>query len=134
MNVICKFESLNKMKKVLIVEDDKDFLWVLKEGFNNQEFSIIYAQDGQEGLEMAQREKPDLVIIDISLPKMDGIEMAKLMKESGVEAKMIFLTNLKDDEHISRAITISSDADYVIKSEMHVSDIVSRVKNKLGLA
>src|SRR5437762_3244592 len=94
-------------KKVLIVEDDKDFLWLLRQSFPTKEFSVFYAEDGEQGLETAQKEKPDVILIDILLPKMDGIAMAKKIKEAGLDPQMIFLTNLKDPQHISEVMTIS---------------------------
>ncbi len=120
-------------KKVLVVEDNKDFIWLLKQGFEHQDVSLVYALDGEEGLAMAEKEKPDLIIIDILLPKMDGIAMAKKIKEKEIKSQMIFLTNLKDEEHVSEAIGVEGSADYIIKSDMHVNDIVARVKDKLGL-
>jgi len=121
------------MKKILIVEDDKDFLWILRQSFSGQPFSVIYAVDGQEGLIMAEKEKPDLIIIDIMLPKMDGITMAKNIKEKGIESQMIFLTNLKDPEHISQTMDIAGESDYIVKSDMGIDAIVSRVKRKLDI-
>ncbi len=125
---------MNKIsKKILIVEDDKNFLWILRQGFENQSIEVVYAEDGQEGLLMAEKEKPDLIIIDIMLPKMDGIEMAKEIKEKGIKSQMIFLTNLKDVEHISEALSTVGKADYIVKSDISVNAIVDRVKDKLGI-
>ena len=120
-------------KKTLIVEDDKDFLWILRQSFDNKFFSVVYAMDGEEGLAMAEKEKPDLIIIDILLPKMDGIAMAKKIKEKGVKSQIIFLTNLKDPEHVSKALDAVGETDYIIKSDMHIDAIVDRVKDKLGI-
>ena len=120
-------------KKVLIVEDDKDFLWLLRLNFENQNLSVIYALDGEEGLAMAEKENPDLIMIDIILPKMDGITMAKKIKEKGIKSQMIFLTNMNDPKHIEEAIEISGQADYIVKADMHLDAIVKRVKNKLGV-
>jgi len=121
------------MKKILIVEDDKDFLWLLRMNFENNNFSVFYAQDGQEGLDLAQKEIPDLIISDIMLPKMDGITMAKTIKEKGIKSKIIFLTNLSNPKHIQEALEISEEADYIVKADVHIDSIVKRVKNKLGL-
>jgi len=122
-----------KGKKVLIVEDEKDFLWILREGFNNQGLSMLYASSGEEGVVLAKEENPDLIIIDIGLPQMDGIAMARKIKEEGGNAKLIFLTNMKDAEHVSEAIDISGEADYIVKADIRVEDIVARAKDKLGL-
>ena len=121
------------MKKVLVVEDDKDFLWLLRQSFDAKDFYVFYAVDGEEGLEMAKKEKPDLILIDILLPKMDGIAMAKKIKEAGISAQMIFLTNLKDPLHISEVMNVAVGADYIVKSDMHIDAIIERVKNKLGV-
>lgn len=122
-----------KMKKVLIVEDDKDFLWLLRQSFDTKDLSVFYAEDGEGGLEIAKKEKPDLILIDILLPKMSGIEMAKKIKEAGFEPQMIFLTNLKDPQHISEVMNVAIGADYIVKSDMHIDAIVERVKSKLGI-
>jgi|SRR3989338_8115421 len=118
-------------KKILIVEDNKDFLWILRQSFDNQNVSVTYATDGQEGLNMAEKEKPDLIIMDILLPKIDGISVARKLKEDGINTKMIFLTNFKDSEHISDAIEAFSDADYIVKTDLRIDDIVSRVMERI---
>lgn len=124
---------MNKInKKVLIVEDDKDFLWILRQSFKNQDIEIVYAEDGQEGLNIAEKEKPDLIIIDIMLPKMNGVEMAKKIKEKGIKAQMIFLTNLNDVKHISEALNAVGGSDYIIKADISFDAIVARVKDKLS--
>jgi len=118
-------------KKILIVEDDKDFLLILRHSFADQPFSIVYAESGEEGLNLAKKEQPDLIIIDIILPKMNGIDMAKKIREEGIKSKIIFLTNLKDIEHIGEAIDAVGEADYIVKSDVHMDAIVSRVRDHL---
>ncbi len=120
-------------KKILIVEDDKSFLWILKQSFVGAGFSVVSAEDGEEGLKMAGEEKPDLILLDILMPKMDGITVAKKLKETGNQAQIIFLTNLKDAEHISQAVEIVKETDYIVKSDLHVDQIVARVKERLGI-
>lgn len=121
------------LKKVLIVEDDKDFLWLLRLNFENNNLAVVSAQNGEEGLVLAEKENPDLIIIDIMMPKMDGITMAKKIREKGILSKMIFLTNMNDSKHIQEAIEISGETDYIIKADMHIDLIVERVKNRLGV-
>lgn len=119
-------------KKILIVEDDKDFLWILRQSFDNQGLDVVYALDGQEGLEKAKQEKPDLIIADIGLPKIDGIAMAKAIREAGISAKIIFLTNLSDPDHISKALEAAGETDYMVKADVAVDQILKRVKEKVG--
>ncbi|OGZ63905.1 MAG: hypothetical protein A3A98_01295 [Candidatus Staskawiczbacteria bacterium RIFCSPLOWO2_01_FULL_40_39] len=120
-------------KKILIVEDDKDFLWIFRESFNNQNLSVVYAMDGLEGLAMAEKEKPDLIVLDIMLPKMNGIDVARELKRKGIKSQIIFLTNMKDSEHISQAIDVVGETDYIVKADMHIDAIVERIKEKLGV-
>ena len=120
-------------KKILIVEDDSSFLWLLKQGLANEDFSVISAEDGEKGLKMIEEEKPDLILLDIMLPKMDGISVAKNLKEKKIGSHIIFLTNLNDTIHISQAVEISRETEYIVKSDLHIDQIVARVKEKLGI-
>jgi len=120
-------------KKILIVEDDKSYLWILRQSFENEGFSVFFAEDGEEGLEIATKEKPDLILLDILMPKMDGITMARNLKEKGTESYIMFLTNFKDAEHVSQAVEVARETDYIVKSDLHVDQIVERVKKKLNL-
>jgi len=124
-------ENLNK--KILIVDDDKAFLWILRQSLESVGFSVSFAEDGENGLEMAEKEKPDLILLDILMPKMDGIEVAKGLKEKGIKLKIIFLTNLKDIEHMSQAVEITKETDYIVKTETPIDQIIVRVKDRLGI-
>ena len=121
------------MKKILIVEDDKDFLWMLRQSFDAKLFSVAYAQDGEEGFAMAKKEAPDLMMVDIMMPKMNGIDMAKKLKEEGIEVPIIFLTNLHDPDHIGKALEAVGGADYIVKSDVNLNTVIDRVKSKLGV-
>ncbi len=129
-------EKLNK--KVLIVEDEDNFFLPLQKVFSDAGFDVASAKNGEEGLAVAEKEKPDIIILDILLPTetdgIDGIEVAKKLKESGNTAPIIFLTNLKDATHIASAMELGRhDSDYIVKSEMSLEDIVNRAKTKLGI-
>lgn len=119
-------------KKILIAEDDKDLLSLLKDSFEAEGFSVLTAQDGEQGYAAAKSEKPDFLLLDILMPKIDGIEMAKKLKDENFKFPIIFLTNFGDTSHISSAIQIG-ESDYIIKSDMRIEDIVTRVKTRLGL-
>ena len=118
--------------KILIVEDDEDFLSILKIKFTAEGFSVVTAKDGEEGIRVAEKEKPDLIFTDVLMPKMGGIEMAKKIKESNENALIIFLTNMKDSDDTSE-VKKSGDFDYLIKSDLRINDIVEKAKIKLGL-
>lgn len=119
-------------KKILIAEDDKDLQSLLKDSLEAEGFSVVTADDGEAGYEKAKSEKPDVLLLDILMPKLDGIEMAKKVKADGILAPIIFLTNFGDAQHISSAIQIG-ESDYIVKSDMRIEDIISRVKARLGI-
>ena len=120
-------------KKILIVEDDRDFFWILKQTFSSEGFFVVTAQNGEEGVAAAEKEKPDLILMDILMPKMDGIETAKKLQEAKNTAPIIFLTNMKDGEHISKAMEAVPKTEYIIKSDLSVNEVVDRVKSRLNL-
>ncbi|MCX6722841.1 MAG: response regulator [Candidatus Staskawiczbacteria bacterium] len=118
-------------KKILVVEDDEDFLSILKMKFASENISIITAKDGEEGIVIAEKEKPDLVITDVLIPKMNGVEMIKKIKEFNKNVLVIFLTNIKEEDYTKDVEELG--ADYLIKADLRINDIVEKVKIKLGL-
>lgn len=92
---------------------------------------MVTAENGEEGLIAAKNEKPDLILLDIKMPIMDGITMSKKLKESGSEAPIIFLTNMEDLKNISEATETATD--YIIKSDLTTESIVARVKERLNI-
>ena len=118
-------------KKILIVEDEKEFQLVLKQNFDSAGFEVFTAYDGQEGLDAIQKENPDLILLDIAMPKMNGIEMIKTLDEKYKKIPIIFLTNMKDDIHISQAMELIPNTEYIIKSDISINRLIERVKEKL---
>ena len=119
-------------KKILIVDDDKDFLSILKLSLEGESFSIVSAKNGEEGLKMTSEEKPDLILLDVMMPEMDGMEMAKRLRDAGDATPIIFLTNVEDMSNISEAFK-EPGTDYIIKATVHIKDIIEAIKNKLKL-
>ena len=124
-------EKINK--KILIVEDDKDFLSILKTKFESEGFFVVTAEDGEAAIRAAKEEKPDLILADVLMPKMDGIEMAKKIKEANKDALIVFLTNIKNTDYTSK-IEKSGEVDYWVKSDLPIAEIVEKVKLKLGIS
>jgi len=130
-----------KNKRILIVEDETLMLKTLVNTLNNYGFSTLEAQDGKQGLELALKEKPDLILLDIIMPKMNGLAMLKeLRKEAwGREVPIIFLTNLSDPEAIIKATKDYTETldnityDYLIKSDYQLADVVKIIKAKLEI-
>jgi len=122
-------------KKILIVEDEVSMAKALEEKFQLEGFSVVYAKNGKEGLEIAEKEKPDIILLDIVMPVMDGITMLKNMKEIEdiKDIPVIILTNLSDNEKLSEAMANGSYY-YLVKSDWKIQNVVEKVKEKLGIS
>lgn len=121
-----------KNKIVLVVEDDSILAKRVIEELKESGFEVLLAEDGEAGLAMIEAEKPDLVLLDILLPKMDGITMLKQMKakEWGISIPVIILSNLSDFETVNEAMEMGAYG-YLVKSNWSLADLVAKVKEKL---
>ncbi len=121
-------------KKILIVEDDNKLSQMLTNMFSAEGVNVMRAGNGEEGLAIATKEHPDVILLDIILPKMDGITMLKNLREDewGKNADVIMLTNLSTAEDVHKA-TEAGAYDYLIKSDWKMEDIVKKVKDRLGM-
>lgn len=119
-------------KKILIVEDDPNFISILKKKFDQEGFTTLTAQDGKEGLNMALREEIDLVISDVLLPLLIGVEMVKKIKEKKEDLPVVLLTNVKDNDYADITKNLKK-VDYLIKSDVRIDEILKIVKKKLGI-
>ncbi|MFZ2202494.1 MAG: response regulator [Microgenomates group bacterium] len=118
------------MKKILIVEDEPALLRVLSDKFTNEGFSVLEAKNGLTGLKMALEEKPEVVLLDILMPELDGMEMMRRLREANTYGKsvpIVILTNLDADEKITWAVAKDEPAYYLIKSNVDMDEIVEKV-------
>ncbi len=124
-----------KTKIILIVEDEPPMLAALVKKFRNEKFEVLQAKDGEEGLGIALKKRPDLIMMDIIMPKMDGMTVTKRIREGGMWGKdvpIIMLTNLSDSESISEAAKYRV-YDFLVKTDWRLDDVVNLVKDKLYL-
>lgn len=121
---------------ILIIEDDAPMLNALHDKLTREGFSVLEARNGEEGLEVALRERPDLILLDIVMPKMDGMTvLKKLRRESewGKTARIIILTNLSsDNEQRNQDITETEPAFYLVKTDWTLEDIVAKIRERLS--
>ena len=125
-----------KNKKILIVEDEEPMLKALANKFKNEGFNVVAAADGEEGFNQALAEHPDLILLDIIMPKIDGITVAKQIRENkrwGKDVPIIMLTNLNDPESVAEAAKFAVH-DFLVKTDWRLDDIVKLVKDKLNLS
>lgn len=119
-------------KKILLVEDEEAIRTVLADKLRREGFQVIEGKDGEEGLSLSLREHPDLILLDIVMPKMDGLTVLKKLREDewGKEVKVILLTNLSDVDKVAEALHGGS-YNYLVKSDWKIEDVVKKVKEEL---
>ncbi len=122
----------NGKKTILIVEDEPALLKVYAERFSNEGFSVLKASNGQEGLDMALEKRPDIILLDILMPVMDGLTVMQKLRENDSWDKnvpIIFLTNLSEhEESIAKSVAENKPAYYLVKSDWSLSDVVKKAK------
>ncbi|MDP2593061.1 MAG: response regulator [bacterium] len=119
---------------ILIVDDDPLTQKTLEHRFNKEGFKIFIASDGEEGLAKAIKEHPDIILLDLLMPKIDGIKMLEKLREDpwGKTAGVLLLTNLNDTEKVAEAVA-KGVYEYLVKSDWKIDDIVAKVHEKLAL-
>ena len=121
------------MPKILIVEDEASQRRALRESLAQKGFSILEAMDGVKGLGVALREHPDIILLDIRMPMMDGMTMMhKLRKDAwGKKAAVIILTNYDTNDNKLFQITIDRPSYYLIKSNSPIEQILEKIQELL---
>jgi DNA-binding response OmpR family regulator len=119
--------------RVLIVEDDDFLLQMYAAKLELEDFSVLTASNGLQGLKTAQKSLPDLILLDLNLPEMDGFEVLKHLKEDQTTSAIpvLILTNFAQKEHIDRCLELGAD-DYLIKAHFVPSEVVSKITNILA--
>lgn len=118
---------------ILIVEDEVALREALKDKLEREGFMTAEAKNGEEGLQICESVKPDLVLLDIIMPIKDGITMLKELRETGwgKNVPVILLTNLSDNEKVAEALA-SGSHDYLVKSDWKLEDVVERIRERLN--
>ena len=120
--------------KILIVDDDPFILDMYVIKFKEQGFQIDTATDGKMALEKIQTDNPDIVLLDVVMPKMDGFDVIKKIQENKIPRtfKILFLTNFGQKEDVERGMQLGADG-YIIKAHFTPSEVVAKVKEVLKI-
>ena len=118
-------------KKILLVEDDEFILDLYSTKFSLEDFEVLKAKDGVEGLELFKKDKPDFVLLDIKMPKMDGWEVLKEIRKQDKKIPVIIFTNVGKEDLEENQPDLAND--YLVKSFFTPEEVVSRVRKILGL-
>jgi len=121
-------------KKILIVEDDKNLNTLMTAALEDEKFDILTAEDGKVGLKIARDQLPDLILLDLEMPGMKGLEVLKELRayEKTRNIKVIILTNIADVSSVEGAME-SSVFTYLTKSDWELEDIVKKVRETLSV-
>jgi len=114
------------MKKILIIEDEKDMVTGLKFNLEARDYTVIAAYDGEAGYKKALSENPDLVILDLMLPKLNGYEVCKILKKEIPDLPIIMLTAKSQEAEIVTGLELGAD-DYITKP-FSVLELLARIK------
>jgi DNA-binding response OmpR family regulator len=119
--------------KILLVEDDSFLLGMYATKFELEGFKVTMAEDGEKAVRTALKELPDIILLDIILPKLNGFEVLKQLKADSATAKIpvILLTNLSQRDEIEQGMKMGAQ-DYLIKAHFMPSEVVEKIKKILN--
>lgn len=120
-------------KKILLIDDDVSLTEVYSQKLKAKGYEVVVSHDGLDGLQKAASEKPDLVLLDIRLPKLDGVMLFRKMNADQVTAKIpvILLTNVDEEDAVVECFKLGA-IDYLIKSEMTPEKVSHKVAKFLS--
>jgi len=126
---------MQNQKTILIVEDDENFREIVAMSLGAQKFTVLQAKDGQEGVNVALAKHPDLILLDLSMPIMDGMTALKKIREDnwGANVPVIILTNLNATvETLVEDMVTNKPLKYLIKSDWRMNDVAKVIEEVLG--
>lgn len=119
--------------KILLIEDDPFLLNMYATKFELENFNVVVADDGEKGAKLAVEEHPDIILLDIILPKKDGFEVLEIIKadEKAKNIPVILLTNLSQKNEIEKGMSMGAN-DFLIKAHFMPSEVVEKIKKIIG--
>lgn len=120
------------MKKILFIEDEQSLQKTFGDVLKKEGYKIISALDGETGLRLVKSEKPDLVVLDLVLPRIHGLEVLEEIKKDSETKKIpvIILTNIEGAKDVERALELGATT-YLVKTSYALKDIVNKIKKIL---
>lgn len=119
-------------KKILAIDDENDALLIIKTALSSEGYEVITATNGYDGLAMAEEQQPDLIILDLMMPEMNGFEVLTQLKSNDLTGQIpvIVVSGLSDKEKIRMAL--SKGTDYYIIKPYEYDDLINKVRQALG--
>ena len=120
------------MQRVLIIEDEPDMVLGLKDNFEYEGYDVTVARDGREGLTRALADRPDVILLDIMLPKMSGLDVCRELRNNGLDTPVIMLT--ARGQEIDKVIGLEMGADDYVTKPFSIKELLARVRAQLRRA
>jgi len=122
----------NKAYTIEIAEDDQGLAGLLADRLILEGYAVIKASDGEEAIKLALKHHPDIILLDVMMPKMNGMEVIKKLRADawGMTAQIMVLTNDPDTNKVERAI-LSGVFDYLVKTDFKLDEIVEKIKFRI---
>lgn len=117
---------MEQKKRVLIVEDEKNIVDIIRFNLDREGYEVLEAYDGEAGLALARKEKPDLILLDVMMPKMMGFDVCRALREEGDNVPVIILTAREEEEDKILGLEIGAD-DYITKP-FSMRELIARVR------
>lgn len=120
-------------KSILIIEDDTDLRGILRDSLADEGYEVFEGKNGEEGLAQALAKRPDLILLDIVLPGMDGLAVLTEIrkdKDWGSNAKVIMLTNLSDSQSVADCLELGAHS-FLVKADWTIEDIMATIHSEL---
>jgi DNA-binding response OmpR family regulator len=121
-----------KLTKVLIIEDEPNMVLGLKDSCEYEGYEVSVARDGKEGLEKASIEKPDIILLDVMLPLMSGIDVCRALRASGIETPILMLT--ARGQEIDKVVGLEVGADDYVTKPFSIKELLARIRAHLRRA
>lgn len=120
-------------KRILFIEDDEGFFNLFSAALNMKGYDVIHVADGAGAVERIKEEKPDLILLDIILPGVSGLDILKELKETPEtkDMKVVMLTNFGTDDNVKKAMDLGAD-DYLMKYNVVPSELPDKIANLIG--
>lgn len=122
------------MNKILMVDDDTELIKMYRAKLTQEGFEFMDAMDGEEGLALALKNHPDLILLDINMPKMDGVTMMRKLRGNdwGRTVPIVIISNLEANDERMRSIVEDEPAYYLLKPSHTLADVVSKIEEVLA--
>lgn len=121
------------MKNILFIEDEAALQKTFGDFLTAKGYGVISALDGELGVKLAEEKKPDLIVLDLVLPKMHGLEVLRSLKENDVtkDIPVIILTNLEGINEVEKALELGATT-YLVKAQYSLEEVIEKIKKTLG--